>query len=382
MLVENIQYRTTFSDCSRYRPKVPRNAAIKRSFSNMIDRNRFQYLKSYIEDCANNNIFPGAAFGIVTKKEGLFDAVGNSQLLPLKERASLDTVYDLASLSKVVATTTIILKLIEDGKITLYTKVSDILPDFKHKDVTLYNLLTHTSGLPADISHKDCSNRKDIIDKIYSMELEYCTGEKVVYSDIGFMLLGLIIEEVAGSIKEYFYENIAGPLNMISTCYNPKEEIKPICAATEYDESRGYIKGTVHDEKAFVIGGISGHAGLFSTAVDLGNFCSMMLNSGAFNGMRILSKNSIKILKECHTNGLNEKRGLGWQLRDNGNATPDLASDDCIFHTGFTGTSILIDFKNEFAFILLTNRVHPSRENIALIKLRRNINNIAETVVI
>lgn len=348
----------------------------------MIDRNRFEYLRWYIENCAGNNVFPGAAFGIVTKEESLFSAVGYAELLPDKVKTSIDTIYDLASLSKVISTTIIILKLIEDGRLNLFTKVSEILPNFKHKNVDLYNLLTHTSGLPADIDHKDCRNKKDIIDKTFSIELESCPGEKVLYSDIGFILLGIIIEKIAGSIKEYFYRNIALPLNMMNTYYNPEERIRSLCASTEYSESRGYIKGIVHDGKAFVMGGVSGHAGLFSTATDLKNFCIMMLNNGVFNGTRILSENSIKMLKCCHTCGLNEKRGLGWQLKDNCNATPDLGSDDCIFHTGFTGTSILIDFKNDFAFILLTNRVHPSRENTALIKLRRNINNIAETVVV
>lgn len=353
----------------------------------MIDKDRFEYLKQYIKKCANDGVFPGACFGIVTKEESLFAAEGYSQLEPAKELANVDTIYDLASSTKVISTTTIVLKLIEDGKITLFTKVCDILPDFKYKEVTVYNLLTHTSGLPSDIHDykKSCKNKQDIVKAAFATELEYETGKKVMYSDIGYILLGLIIEKLAGPIDVYFNENIAKPLNMKDSYYNPAESLKDRCAATEYNKVRGYIKGTVHDGKAYMLQGVSGHAGLFSTVKDLGRFCEMMLNNGALNGKRILSSSSIKMMMEYTTEGLNEKRCLGWQTKNKVgsiNAMGDLASNKSIFHTGFTGTSVLIDFENQFAFILLTNRIHPNRDNNKeLIKLRRNINNIAETVV-
>ncbi len=352
----------------------------------MIDKNRFSYLKKYLEECVESGVFPGASFGIVTKEDCLFDAVGYSQLMPKKESTSIDTIYDLASLSKVVSTTTIILILIEQGKITLQTKVSDILDRFKYKDVTILNLLTHTSGLPSDIMDykKFCKTRDDIINKAYNTELEYEIGKKVMYSDIGYILLGLITEKVAGRLDVFFSNNIAKPLNMENTFYNPVEAVRVKCAATEFEETRGYIKGIVHDGKAYVSGGVSGHAGLFSTVEDLGKFCRMLLNegmSGSGTHERILSKNSIILMRECHTAGLNERRGFGWQVKDSSNSMGDLVSECSIYHTGFSGTSILIDFNNQMAFILLTNRIHPSRENKDLLKLRGNINNIAETIV-
>jgi CubicO group peptidase (beta-lactamase class C family) len=352
----------------------------------MIDKNRFMYLKKYIEECAEGGAFPGASFGIVTKEDCLYDAVGYSQLMPEKEKTSINTIYDLASLSKVISTTTIILILIEQGKITLQTKVSDVLDRFKHKDVTILNLLTHTSGLPSDIQDykKFCKTRKDIINSAYNAELEYETGKKVMYSDIGYILLGLIAEKTAGKLDEFFNNNVAKPLNMENTFYNPPKNVKIKCAATELEETRGCIKGIVHDGKAYLSEGVSGHAGLFSTVEDLGKFCRMLLNvgmSGSETNKRILSKNTIMLMRECHTTGLNERRGLGWQVKDNSNSMGDLASECSIYHTGFAGTSILIDFKNEMAFILLTNRIHPSRENKGLLKLRSNINNIAETIV-
>lgn len=349
----------------------------------MIDKKKFEYLKGYIKKCADENIFPGASFGIVTKNKQLFDAVGYSEILPKKQATSINFIYDLASLSKVVSTTTVILKLIEQGQITLFTNVRDILNNFKYKNITVFDLLTHTSGLPSNINNykMTCKSKKDLIDKVFETDLEYETGKKVLYSDIGFMLLGFIIEKIAGPIDKYFDENIAKPLNMINTFYNPRESVWLNCASTEYKNERGYVKGSVHDGKAYILGGVSGHAGLFSTVTDLGKFCTMILNSGVFNDKRILSKSSINMLKECHTKGLNERRTLGWQLKDKNNSSSDLASCTSIYHTGFTGTSILIDFENEFAFILLTNRIHPSRKNDTLVKLRRNINNIAETVI-
>lgn len=352
----------------------------------MIDKNRFKYLKQYISKCTDDAIFPGACFGIVTNEESLFCVEGYSQLLPIKELATVNSIYDLASLSKVISTTTIILKLIEDGQITLCTNVCDIFPKFKYKDITIYNLLTHTSGLPSDINDYNvlCKDKQDIIKMVFSTELEYETGKKVLYSDIGYILLGFILEKVIGPIDTYFNEYIAKPLNMRDTYFNPKRSVKDRCVPTEYTDSRGYIKGTVHDGKAYILGGISGHAGLFSTVKDLGNFCKMMLNNGIFDRERILSKNSIQMIMECNTDGLNEKRGLGWQIKNNLsniNCMGDLASNRSIFHTGFTGPSVLIDFDRKFAFILLTNRIHPSRDNRTLIKLRKNINNIAETIV-
>lgn len=352
----------------------------------MIDKNKFMYLKKYIEECAEGGSFPGSSFGIVTKEDSIYDAVGYSQLIPEKENSSINTIYDLASLSKVVSTTTIILMLLEQGKITLQTKVSNVLDRFKHKNITVLNLLTHTSGLPSDIQNykKFCKTKEDLINSAYSAELEYETGKKVMYSDIGYILLGLIAENTAGKLDEFFMNNVAKPLNMENTFYNPPKDVKIKCAATELEEARGCIKGIVHDGKAYLSEGVSGHAGLFSTVEDLGKFCRMLLNGGiscSETNKRILSKNSIMLLRECHTTGLNEKRGLGWQLKDSSNSMGDLASDCSIYHTGFAGTSILIDFKNQMAFILLTNRIHPTRENKDLLKLRSNINNIAETVV-
>ncbi|WP_411682745.1 serine hydrolase domain-containing protein [Clostridium thailandense] len=352
----------------------------------MIDINRAEYLRKYIKKCIDEKVLPGACFGIITRQESEIYAEGHSELIPTKKLTNAEVIYDLASLSKVISTTTIILKLIEDGQITLFTNVYDILPDFKYKDITIYNLLTHTSGLPADIYDYEelCGSKEDMLKRVFSTELEHEIGKKVEYSDIGFILLGLIIEKVVGPMDVYFNENIAKPLDMRDTCYNPKENLIDRCAPTECTDLRGCIKGTVHDEKSYILGGVSGNAGLFSTVKDLGRFCKMMLNKGSFHGKRILSESSIKMILEYNTEGLNEKRGLGWHIKDKFDHTSsigDLASKSTIYHTGFTGTSMFIDFENQFAFILLTNRVHPSRDNMKLIELRKNINNIAETAI-
>lgn len=351
----------------------------------MIDEEKFNYLKKYLEESAKRGAFPGASFGIITREESLFDAVGYSQLVPEKENTDVDTIYDLASLSKVVSTTNIILMLIEQGKIALHEKVSDILGDFKHKNVTIYNLLTHTSGLPSDVNEykKSCKTREDLINKIYETELEYETGKKVLYSDIGFILLGMIIEKTEGKIDTVFENKIAKPMGMETTFYNPDLSMKTRCAATEITEERGAIRGVVHDGKGYLLGGVSGHAGLFSIVKDLGKLCQMLLNEGVYydekskSSKRILSSDSINLMRQLHTSGLNERRGLGWQLKDKCNTMGDAASEESIYHTGFSGTSILIDFKRQLAFILLTNRIHPTRANNELLNIRRDINNMA-----
>lgn len=196
------------------------------------------------------------------------------------------------------------------------------------------------------------------------------------------MLLSLIIERLTGSFEEYVNEKIFKPLNMIDTGFNPSKEKKSRCAATEKSSMRGeLIVGVVHDEKSYIMGGLSGHAGLFSTIKDLGAFVNMILGDGEYQRKRILSQNTIDLLSKCHTEGLNARRGYGWVLKEENSSIGDLASDLSIYHTGFTGTSILIDRYYGIGFILLTNRVHPTRGNIKLLSLRGKINNIAMTTI-
>ena len=344
----------------------------------MINENKVKYLEKYLLRCIYDEaVFPGAEYAIVTKDSQYVNALGYSQIVPKKIKIKEDTIFDIASLTKVVATTPCIILLLEYGEISLDTKIQSILPDFKHENIRVIDLLTHTSGLPGlKKYYKECKDLDEMKQSLYSTDLVYKTGEKVLYSDLGFILLGLIIERITGSFTKFASKELFVPLEMEDTGFNPSAEKKERCAATEDKENRGIIKGEVHDGNAYFMGGVSGHAGLFSTAKDLSNYTKMILNNGYYKNQQILNGKSIRLMRNCFTKDLNEKRGLGWMVNYEYNCC-DLASSDAIYHTGFTGTSILID--EDFAFILLTNRVHPSRDNTKLIKTRRLINNIAST---
>jgi len=342
---------------------------------------RLDYLKQYLEKMLDD-AFPGACFGIVTHDGAHVDFMGKAQITPAIKQMEKGTIFDLASLTKVIATVTSIMILVGNGEIRLNQRLKAILPGFRHEEITILHLLTHTSGLPAEAKfYKFCNNKDDIIDRLYDVGLAYEPGKKVVYSDLGFMLLGLVVEKLAGPIDKFAPKYIFRPLAMHDTCYNPPKEKIIRCAATEYREVRGVIVGEVHDGNAHAMGGVSGHAGLFSTVPDLCNFAGMILNEGYFEGKKILPLPSIDLMNRCFTEGLNERRGLGWQLKTPEGSMGDLAGDNAMYHTGFTGTSILIDRERSFGFILLTNRVHPSRDNNKLVNYRGNINNIAATVI-
>jgi len=324
-----------------------------------------------IKEAVDQGLLPGAQYGFVTLNYEEFGHCGYSQLVPEKVENSLDTLYDLASCSKVVATTTLTLKLIEDKLITLDTKVSDILTDFPLTDITIYNLLTHTSGLIGDDkAYKKCDGKQEIYDFIKNLEFHNKPNETVEYSDFGYILLGFIIEKIKNcTIEEYAEEVIFKPLSMHDTMYNPylKGRVED-CAAAELTDNRGLIKGAVHDGKANCLKGLSGNAGVFSNVLDLSKFCRMILRQ---NG-KVLKPETIEEFKKCYTSGYNLHRTLGWCIACDEYACGSKYSKHAIFHTGFSGTSIYIDFDRMCAIILLTNRIHPARQDVSVIAGLRN----------
>jgi CubicO group peptidase (beta-lactamase class C family) len=190
--------------------------------------------------------------------------------------------------------------------------------------------------------------------------------------------LGFIIEDKLGPLDQVAEKRIFQPLAMKDTCYCPDQHgLTDRCAATEQKEGRGVIVGSCHDGKGWILNGVSGNAGLFSTANDIGRFACIMLNEGELDGHRVLKKESVDLLKHCYTEGLNLRRTLGWFSNDPNQTDGSHISSCCIYHTGFTGTSIYIDFVRSCAIVLLTNRVHPSRNNNAIMDLRRTIHDEA-----
>lgn len=326
---------------------------------------------------------PGAVIQVNHKGEVVFEeALGwRIDYEEEQEPMRINTVFDLASLTKVVATLPSVLKLVDEGEIALGDPVAHFIPEFNTNDkteITLLNLLTHTSGLTSHRKfYQEKLNKEEIFKKIYEETLEYETGSKVVYSDLGFILLSKIIEVVTQKkFDDFVTKEIFEPLGMNETTFLPDFSNERY-AATEFDvEIDSYKLGIVHDENANTLGGVSGHAGLFSTLSDLKKYVSMYENEGVFNGRRILSANAIHLSQENFTSSLNEMRSLGWQLKT-GSVTScgDYFSNQAFGHTGFTGTSIWFDPAVDLNVILLTNRVHYGRKP-HILRLRPRLHNL------
>lgn len=278
------------------------------------------------------------------------------------------TIYDVASLTKVVVTTTMAMILVDQGRLDLEAPVSAFLPAFRGgaKDkVTVSQLLTHSAGLDwwAPL-YKDTKGQEAFVKRIVAMDLAYEPGTKSVYSDLGLILLGEILQRISGQdIESFAKENIFEPLGMKNTMYRPAVSLKPRIAPTEKDAWRGrVVHGEVHDENAFALGGIAPHAGLFSTAEDLARFTQMLLNGGVYDHTRIVSRQTIeRFVKRASVPG--SSRGLGWDTPSENSSAGALFSPQSFGHTGFTGTSMWIDPTRQLFVILLTNRVHPTRDN-------------------
>lgn len=332
-----------------------------------------------INEAVNEGVFPGCNFCIIKNSKTQYASYGLKAKYPEEEINDLDTQYDMASCSKVVATTTSIMILVEQGKLRLYEPVCNILDDFQMKDVTVWDLLTHSSGLREGLPGSHQMNKEEIINGIMKEAYSYPKNSKIVYSDLGFIVLGLIIEKLSGQTLDVFAkENIFVPLEMFDTCYNPKN----IKRTAPTEKRKDFIdRGYVHDEVAHNFGGVAGHAGVFSTIKDISHFMEMILNDGMFKGKRILSKQTVDLLftpQVEERNGVslvNSCRSIGWIIKGSFPCSGDLASKETIMHTGFTGTHIVIDRKNKIAFALLSNRVHPTRKNNRIISFRSKLGN-------
>jgi len=305
---------------------------------------------------------PGAAACIGNLTEDIFvGAVGFRQLFPESSPASKDTVYDLASVTKVVATTTAVMLLHEEGLLDLEARVSDYLPIPYFHTFTLRQLLTHTSGLIAyQMFYKEASSLTEVLQRITKIPLENPVGLRHTYSDLNFMILGRVVEVVAGdSLDRFCRRRIFQPLGMDHTTFNPPESWRNSCAATEDCTWRKRIVlGAVHDENAYAVGGVSGHAGLFSTAEDLSRFCRALLQG------KILSEKTLTEMLAPDQVPCYPWQGLGWQLDPwSSGSSGFLASRTAFGHTGWTGTSLWLDREAGLFVILLSNSCHPSREH-------------------
>jgi CubicO group peptidase (beta-lactamase class C family) len=357
-----------------------------------MDAARLKEASEYVRRAISENAFPGAVFLLARRGTIVaHEAHGNAVSAPVDMSRPMgpDTVFDMASITKPVTTATSLMILLEGGQIRLDDPVRLHLPEYAgegKEGTTLRNLLTHTSGLPAwKPLYELCKTRNAFLKEICRMNLEHPPGEKVVYSCLGYILLTFVIERIAGEgLDSFARRRIFSPLGMRDTQFNPQPDMRRRIAATELCKWRGrMLIGEVHDENAFGMEGVSGNAGLFSTAMDIATFAQTFLNSGEYGRSRILSPLSVKLMTQNHTAGLDEPRGIGWALRSGkGSSSGDLLSESAYGHTGFVGGSLWIDPVYELIVILLTNRVHPTRENDAILRVRPQFHNIVASSII
>jgi CubicO group peptidase (beta-lactamase class C family) len=324
--------------------------------------------------------FPSAVYLVAERGQPVFaGAFGNAVVEPQEIPATLDTIYDLASLTKPLVTGMLCARRIEAGELTLDSSVSHYLPEFDRTDkrsITIRQLLTHSSGLPAWRPLYILANneREGAAGAIANLDLEYPSGTHVIYSDLGFIALGLLFERITGTpLVELAQEEVFRPLKLERTFFNPEQTMQTGIAACEtgnayerqtcgndYPEEYknwrdSLIWGEVHDGNAYFLGGAAGHAGLFSTAAETFRMANQFLAHQTI----LLKRETCKLFGTNLTQGLNEARSIGWQLAATKDSTagPDLPGDS-FGHTGFTGTSCWNDPDGERVFILLTNRTH------------------------
>lgn len=356
-----------------------------------LDPARTEQAFSVVEKAVGDGcgMIPGAVAAIV--RRGVLvgpRAYGWAVREPVQIRTAPDTIFDLASLTKVTATAPLVLLLCERGFLRLDDSIAAFIPEFAaggKENITVRHLLTHTSGLPAHLRFWEMGlTGREIIDYICSMSPEGDDpGERVVYSDLGFIILGELVERIAGmNLGRFASTEVFAPLGMKETCFRPDKSLRRRLAATEFRKDLGKIMwGEVHDENALALGGIAGHAGLFSTARDLAQYVSMWLGYGKLGETRVLTPAVVALATQEHA-VFGQRRGLGWKLRSRTfSSAGDLMSGKAYGHTGFTGTSVWCDPETSTAVILLTNRVHAGRENNATIRLRPLFANAAVSAI-
>ena len=309
--------------------------------------------------------YPGAAVVVGRKGAAVWEK-GFGRLGWTSDAGSVvpeRTIYDLASLTKVVGTTTAVMILFDEGKIRLDDRVVQYIPEFTGgaKDaVTIRMLLQHRSGLPAGRDlWRISSTPEEARAAVISTPLFAAPGQYVEYSDLGADMLGFVVEAVSGEKLDHFLDTrVFVPLGMTDTRFRPDGSLRGRIAPTELNPPRGYpLRGEVHDENAYALGGVAGHAGLFSTASDLAVFAQMMLNGGSYNGTRIVADSTVKLF----TRRAAATRALGWDTCGGKGSCGEYLSSSAYGHTGFTGTSLWIDPEREMFVVLLTNRVHAAK---------------------
>jgi CubicO group peptidase (beta-lactamase class C family) len=314
---------------------------------------------------------PGAVVVAGTSRGVLFEkAYGHFTYDDDSPAVTLDTIFDLASLSKSLGCATAVMALVDDGKLDVHDKASKYLAGMRvadKEDITIEQLLLHRAGFIPDNPMKDFEDGKDAaLTKIFNTKLKYAPGKDFDYSDNSFITLGVLVEQVSGEgLDAFAHEKIFAPLKMTSTSYNPPAAERSRCAPTEKRDGK-WIQGEVHDPRAHAMNGVAGHAGVFSTGGDVARYCRMLLSGGELDGARVLKKETVKEMIEPRwlTTPKGDKVGrtYGFDVETGLSSGPRgrrFEKGKSFGHTGYTGTSYWLDPHNDAFVILLTNRVHP-----------------------
>ena len=355
----------------------------------------FSTVNDIVSKGIGNGAYPGAQLLIGNDDGIIFEkSYGNYTYDEFSPTVTDESIYDLASVTKVVATTSAVMKLYEAGLIDINSNVSKYLPEFTSsgkEDITVLNLLLHNSGLDAFVPFFTMyTNRNEVLSHIYTMNLSYPIGSKTVYSDLNAILLGEIVESVSKqSLDEYCSVNIFIPLGMRSTCFNPQGKLLELAVPTEKDEywRMKQLKGEVHDEAAYLMGGVSGNAGLFSNSKDIYRLLKTLLKKGVYydfdssKEVRMFEASTVELFtKRFEGLPYDNTRALGWETKPNKEskyriACGEMISENCFGHTGYTGTSIWCDVDRNLVVIFLTNRVFPTRNNNLIRDIRPDLHN-------
>jgi CubicO group peptidase (beta-lactamase class C family) len=353
---------------------------------------RFEAAGRILREAVEAHVFPAASIEVGRKDEPLWNAaVGGLTFDPYAPPATADTVYDLASLTKVLATTTLAMRAVDEGRLALADPVRKWLAPWAGTDregVTVRHLLAHSSGLTAYLPfYRDHTGRPEFEQAICSLPLECPPDSQAIYSDLGFILLGFVLEDAAArshaftgapgafdpaaSLAEQFHR-VSSYVTSDPLAFNPPRAWRIHCAPTEFDEWRGrLLTGEVHDENCWALGGAAGHAGLFGTAAAVGTFARAIMRTISGETILALPETMREFITRSPLPG--SSRALGWDTMLPSSSCGTLMSPTAIGHTGFTGTSLWIDWEQDVYVVLLTNRVHPTRTNTAIRAVRPRV---------
>lgn len=353
-----------------------------------MDPQRLRVVDSVIETAIAEGTIPGAVLLVARSGVIVYQrAYGLRAVVPSSEPMTLDTIFDLASLSKPLSSAASVMKLVEAGKIRLQDPVSVYLPEFERNgkgSIRVAQLLTHTSGLApyAPVDSIASMYGRPTVEGVWKWIVDhpprYEPGERFLYSDLNYVTLARLVHQVSGMpLNEFAEKMIYGPLGMRDTAFFPPPEARARIAPTEQLQDR-VLRGEVHDPLARLQGGVGGSAGLFSTARDVAVFGQMLLNGGTYDGVRIFAPLTVRAMTTAREMG----RGYGFDVASPyANLRGDLLGPDSFGHTGYTGTSLWIDRAEELIVVLMTNRVHPT-DTTSVVPLRSKVSNVMAASII